>query len=260
MIRLLKIEWFKIKSYRTFWFFLLAYFIMIILLFLSPQVLTIGPIKFLSSETLKFPYVWQNITFLVSKFFNLLMAILVISLITNEFTYRTIRQNIIDGLSKEEFITSKILLITTLSLAITIFVLLFGLVIGFINSESVGAGNIFERSSFILGIFIQSFAILSFATFLAFVLQRTGLAVVIFLLYILVFESIIRNYLEGDFTKYFPSKAIHSIISTPYHELLNTMPGMAIQSTIFDFQLLAAIIYSGLFLFGSYYLIKKKDI
>ena len=262
MIRLIKIEWLKIWPYRTFRFMLAAYFILILLLFLSPQVLNIGPFQVLSKETLKFPFIWQNMAFIISKFFNLLMCIVIISMITNEYSYRTVRQNVIDGMSRKEFILSKVLLIFLLSLAIALFVLIFGFFLGLSYSSSEDFSKIFTRSSFILGIFLQSFAIMSMAAFIAFVVKRTGLALVVFLLYILVVESLIRNQLEGDVVKFFPSKSIHSIIRTPYLEISPVLDsvGFVLQNHIFTMPLVAAMIYTGLFLYGSYYLVRKSDL
>ena len=54
-----------------------------------------------------FPDIWQNLAW-TSGLLKMGVAIMVVVSITNEYTYRTIRQNIIDGMSREEFLLSKV--------------------------------------------------------------------------------------------------------------------------------------------------------
>ena len=100
MIRLLKIDLLKLTNYRTFW-------IMVILYFATMGVITSSGMEFLKWLVSKgadfndvdilrvplyhFPDIWQNLTY-VSLFFKLVLAVVVIISITNEFSYKTVRQ------------------------------------------------------------------------------------------------------------------------------------------------------------------------
>ena len=62
-----------------------------------------------------FPIIWHITTFFASQF-KFFFAIVVVSMIGNEYSNKTIKQNLIDGLSKKEFILSKFYTIIFFSL------------------------------------------------------------------------------------------------------------------------------------------------
>ena len=107
MLHLLQIDLKKLTSYRTFWVVCGLYFFtlgtttasgMEFLKWLVSMGASFGTeINITRIPFYHFPDVWQNITF-VSGFFKAILAFMVVISITNEFTYRTVRQNIIDGL------------------------------------------------------------------------------------------------------------------------------------------------------------------
>ena len=76
-----------------------------------------------------------------SSFFIYIPSIVVIMLITNEYTYRTNRQNIIDGWSRKDFMTAKMIDVLLLSAIVTILYAVVVLFIGLTNTESSAAGK-----------------------------------------------------------------------------------------------------------------------
>ena len=114
MIKLLKIELKKILTYKIFWIILGLYFLFLALgmilaeFMVNSMVTDINkrmPIPFPKAVIYNFPDIWQNLTFFASiRFVMIFPAIIVIILITNEFANKTIRQNIINGMSKNEFL------------------------------------------------------------------------------------------------------------------------------------------------------------
>ncbi len=119
MNRLLKIEWNKIFYNTGTRVFIILYFVMIALM--GATLPNIKPningleINFIKLGALDFPAIWHNITWLIGfgKFF---LAIIVINNITNEYSFGTFKQNTIDGLTKTEFLNTKVLM----NLAITL--------------------------------------------------------------------------------------------------------------------------------------------
>jgi len=126
MLHLLKIEFRKMYSYRTFWVVCGLYFLTIgfstatgmeFLKWLSNTIGKFG--QELNTDRIPlyhFPDVWLNLVWW-SGFFKVSLGIMVVISITNEYTYRTIRQNVIDGLSRWEFLLSKVLMNVVLSAA-----------------------------------------------------------------------------------------------------------------------------------------------
>src|SRR5271170_1366948 len=141
MLHLLKIDLKKLTNYRTFWvvcglyFFTLAFVTasgMEFLKWLASKGAEFGAnININRIPLYHFPDVWQNLVF-ISGMFKIVLAIMVVISITNEFQYRTIRQNIIDGMSRWEFLQSKMLTNILLSLMSVAMVFLIALVTGLI--------------------------------------------------------------------------------------------------------------------------------
>src|SRR5690606_20889818 len=59
--------------------------------------------------------IWQNMAW-ITFLFKYILAFMVIISICQEFSLRTVRQNMIDGLSRKEYIVSKVGLVAVLSL------------------------------------------------------------------------------------------------------------------------------------------------
>ncbi|MDI3320842.1 ABC transporter permease [Pinibacter soli] len=116
MTNLLKIEWLKIKAYPAFWWVLVITAIsypavnycmsVVYHHFLDdPKMATI---KLMIGNPFAFNEVWHTVAYF-SSWFILFPAIIVIMLITNEYTFKTYRQNIIDGWSRNQFLSAKLL-------------------------------------------------------------------------------------------------------------------------------------------------------
>src|SRR5690606_27867356 len=145
MLRLLKIEWNKIYYYKTTRIFTLISFGMliavgIILAFIKPE---IGGMKLDIAQLgmFDFPEVWQTITYLVA-IAKIFIAVIIITNVTNEYSNRTLKQNLIDGLSKKEFLTSKFFTNVIFATLSTIFVFGIALILGLVFSSN--KENIFK--------------------------------------------------------------------------------------------------------------------
>ena len=109
MIRLLQIEFIKLWNNRASKVLIISYFALLTSIALVAAIkFDIGPIKFHLADQgiFNFPYIWHFNTF-ITAFFKLFLAIVIVSMMSNEYSNKTIKQNLIDGLSKKEFILSK---------------------------------------------------------------------------------------------------------------------------------------------------------
>src|SRR3954463_10705547 len=112
MLRIARTEWLKIKKYRAFWL------VMVITALTYPGInymslaiyneattqknSTRELAKMLFGNPFSFPETWHTTAYF-SSLFIFIPAIVIIMLITNEYTYKTNRQNIIDGWSRKDF-------------------------------------------------------------------------------------------------------------------------------------------------------------
>lgn len=196
MFRLLKIELLKLLPYRTFKILFIIYLLLMVLWLLAGRGIS-DSIGLPQDQMLGFPNIW-NYYALYACYFNIILAILVIFVTCNEYTYRTLRQNVIDGLQRNEAVEGKILLIILLSLICTAVLTISGLIGGMIYSNADNKGDFLQHSGFIFAYLIQSFGMMSMGYFFGTLFKRTGLAVIIFLIFLFPVDVILRTGILPD--------------------------------------------------------------
>jgi ABC-2 type transport system permease protein len=273
MIRLLKIELEKYLSYKAFWLMLLFYALLLaIMIFGIPGLIDYiaeksgEPSKFriFKAIVFNFPDIWQNIAFVASArfFIKIVLGIIIIILVTNEFHFLTIRSNIISGFDKKDFLIAKVELIVLLSLFSTIIIFLSGLYLGFVNSISKSIFDVFGKMLFLLGYFIEIFSYLSFCLLIAIIFKRTGITFVVHFVY-LITEPIIDYNISDKVTPYLPFNAINNIIRTPNTSLIKVKSpdfNYDFQVGISGYDVVICLAYAALFIVISYFILKKRDI
>ncbi|HEY0355600.1 MAG TPA: ABC transporter permease [Flavisolibacter sp.] len=227
MGNLLKTEWLKIKNYRIFWWMAvisaLTYpginyiFYQIYKEFLrETNKQAKGMLDFMIGNPFTFPEVWHTVAF-ASSIFVYIPAIVVIMFITNEYTYKTHRQNIIDGWSRNRFISAKMVDVLIISLVMTIIYLLVAFGIGYTNMED-STGDMWSKSQYILFFFLQTFSQLSIAFLIAFLTRKAFIALGIFIFYKLILEKLLVGLAEwklGDIGRFLPFEISNRIIPYP---------------------------------------------
>ena len=201
MLELLRIEWMKVKNYRAFWIFTILYFVSIAginyigyyINSLTVQNVPMG--EALLGSPFSFPKIWNTVGFM-SSWLLYFPGILFIMLLTNEFNFKTHRQNIIDGWERKQFITVKFVFAFIFSLAATLFNVIMAVILGLVTS----ANNFsFTGTENIIYIFIQTFSYISFAMFMAILFRRSGAAIAVFFLYGLIFEWLLTALINFKF-------------------------------------------------------------
>ncbi len=269
MNKLLTIEWLKLKSYRPFWILLTLYFLVLglvcssVMLYL--EYIASKGVQFESIDPSVVPFydfndIWQNITYLAT-FFKIFLGFIVVMSITNEFDYKTIRQNIIDGLTKTEFISTKLLLILLLTVVNTLFLLLLGIILGWIYSPVQGLDVMFDQAGFLLAYFLDVLTFLVFALLVGMLIKRTGFAIVLLAFYSLFIEPIgvliLSNfYADYTFYNYFPIRAINNLITIPFGKYIF----QEIQDYVAILDIIVVFVYLGLFTFLNYWILQRSDI
>lgn len=267
MLHLLKIDLKKLVDYRTFWIICGLYFFTLVtgaasgmefLKWLARTIEGFGQsININRIPLYHFPDVWQNLAW-ASGLLKIGIAIMVVISITNEFTYRTIRQNIIDGLSREQFLISKML--TNLVLAGLSMVLVFVIasITGMIYSPQFDYPYGFTGIGFYPAYFLEVFAFLSFALMLGILIQRSGLTIILLLnsyLIELIIKENIDNYLPG-IIPYFPLESIMNLVPMPFARYAF----QEIRDYVTFGSIAIAAVWTFLFNYFSYLKLKKSDI
>lgn len=193
MLHLLKIEWLKVKSYKAFWIFSILYSFAILGINYTGYYVNELTVENLPQSQLlfgspySFPKVWQTVGWM-SSWLLYFPGILFIMLLTNEFNFKTHRQNIIDGWTRGQFVSVKFVFAIIFSAIATFFNFLVALLFGFVTTGSHFSFSGFENVGYI---FIQTTAYITFAMFLAVLFRRSGAAIAVFFLFGLIFEWLI---------------------------------------------------------------------
>jgi len=240
-MKLLAIEWLKIKRYRTFWV-LVGLFLLLLPLWnyeVANGLIKMGGgkngINFLST-VYSFPQVWGNIGFWGSIFI-MFITILVIIITTNEYAFRTDRQNVIDGWNRMQFFHAKIGLVISLSLAATLYLFILGMAFGGVNSGSLS--GLFIEFQQVGYFFLLSVDYLGFGLFLAIWIRKSGLAIGLFLLYSLIIENIlqwsINHYTDMPYGNLLPLQASDELLPFPVMQMAKNMisGGATISMTVY---------------------------
>ncbi|MEM6644152.1 MAG: ABC transporter permease [Bacteroidota bacterium] len=273
MIRAFVLEWLKLKHYRVFWIlfglYLLAQLIItnggiFLLEWLKNQGADFDGIDPTLLPIYDFPDIWQNSTWLAS-FVNLLIAFIVIVSVNNELSYNTLRQNIIDGVSKKEFVLSKVAIILFLSGICTVVLFISGLVAGFLYSHVTDLKYVFSKLEFLLAYFLQLVAISMFAFAIALLIRKAGFAIVFIFLYCIFFEPIATTIMEyapfakpytAGFVKFFPVYSFRNLIDVPFPKYILK----EINDQIFWYEWLIVLAWIGLFSTFIYRRLTRKDL
>jgi len=229
MFSLIQIEWLKIKKYPAFWAMLIIVLLTYpaanlmfynVYLDITTQKGTQMLAKMFLGNPFAFPETWHTVAY-ISSFFVILPSILVIMLVTNEYQYKTQRQNVIDGWTRRQFMASKLIDVFIVSAITT---LLYALVaIGFsIYADTFDPTKMWEQSYYIGLFFLQTFAQLSIAFLLGYLIKKAFIALGIFLFYYLIVENIATGYIRmkaekigGDLGRYLPFEISDRMIVAP---------------------------------------------
>ncbi len=230
MLHLIKLEWLKVKNYRTFWIIFILYLIGIIgANYITHEIQGMiwgaeakknpssAMLKFiLGNPPYSFPQVWQMVA-QTSSYLLIIPGLLTVILFTNEYSYKTHRQNLIDGLTRYEFISSKILTVIIISLISTLLVGVTALAFGYTGDKPLS----FERLLFIGYSFIQSLNYCFFALLISVLFRRSGISIGVYFIYVVILEFVLffvfKRYVYN--TGYFlPVESADGLISAPLFE------------------------------------------
>lgn len=273
MVRLLKIEWLKLKHYRPFQVLIAAYAVLLalviggvhfFLVYLKNQGADFRGFDPTMIPFYDFPDIWQNIAY-IATYFKLLLAFIVIISIANEVEFRTLRQNIIDGLSKKEWLASKLLFLLSLSIGSTLLLFLIGIATGLIHSHPDGLRFMFHSFNFLLVYGFEVFTFLTFSLLLTLIVRRAGLVIVGLTMYTLAFEPFVALLLMnvpemahwGPYiAPYFPIRAINNLIPFPFPRYVL----QEIQDYVALKEFLVVVLWLGFNVGMSYWILKKRDL
>lgn len=275
MFRLLDIEIHKLKYNRASRILIAIYFLLLTSIALIAAIkFDIGPVQFHLADQgiFNFPYIWHFNTY-IAAIFKFFLLLVIVSMMANEYSNKTLKQNLIDGLSKQEFILSKFYTVVLLSLVSTIFVFVVSLILGFIYSDFTEISIVFADLQYLVAFFIKLVAFFSFGLFSGILVQRSAFAVGAMLVWY-IFENFVKGMLfwkhkdiANELMRIFPLEAMNNLIKEPFTRLsaVKTVAKQVGETFSKDFSvqfldIFIVLIWTVIFIYGSYYLLKKRDL
>jgi len=277
MFRLLTIEFHKLKYNKASKVLSIIYFGLISATALISAIkYSFGDFTFHFADMgfYNFPYIWHFNTYIAAilKFFLLLV---IVSMMSNEYSYKTLKQNLIDGLSKKEFILSKFYTVIAFAFVSTIFVFIVTLILGVSFSDFNELSIIFSGLEYIVAFFFKLVGFFSFGLFLGVLVKRSAFAVgamiVWFFIELIIFGILGWKFVSWDTAQkikdFFPLESISNLIKEPitrHNAISSTINSMGENITKnYDVEfttILVVSVWTFIFIYLSYALLKKRDL
>lgn len=272
-MKLFSIEWLKLRHHLFFWIGMGLYALSMILLISG-----FGSFKLFANEGeeqqgmiamqtfgeagfYKLPHLWHNITYLAG-YFKFIPTFLLIFFISNEYQYKTFRQNVIDGLSKSQFYVSKLLSAVFFSLISLIIIFLTGLVIALIFNTDASLAEYLDGADYLLAFFAEVLFMMVFALFLTFLFRRSTVTIIVILAYYFIVEPILGFAIGQPIKYYLPTAPSRELILQPFTRLLqaDAILGTTSTDSVSLKYLLTTVFYTLIFASLGWYLIKRRDL
>ncbi len=273
MTHLFKIEWLKIKNYTAFKVLSLCFVVGVVLVNYAVFAIqknvsaNADGASLISFSPYNFDLTWQTTSY-ATGYLLILPAMIIIMLISNEYMYRTNRQNIIDGWSRWQFISVKLCMAFIIAIVCTLLVFLTALFFGVASGTSFSANGISSVGYF----FLKALSYNMFAVLISVLVKKTGFAIGVFFIY-LAGENFASSMLDmlslklksaksidlGGLGSYLPLNASDGLLHFPDNPL-KSMAARAFPTEYTWVVLVFAIFYLVLFIWWSANKYLKADL
>jgi ABC-type transport system involved in multi-copper enzyme maturation permease subunit len=278
MKRLLAIELQKIWKNRASRVLTISYFVILSFIALIASInIKIGSFQlhFAEMGIFNFPFIWHFNTYIAAilKFF---LAIVIVSMMANEYSYGTLKQNLIDGMSKKEFVLSKFLTVVLFAFVSTFFVFIMSLILGYSFSSYTELSIVFSDMDYLLAYFVKLVGFFSFCLFLGVLVKRSAFAIGFLFVWniiegiangILTFKVFPESNTAKQITQFFPLESMSNLIVEPITRLsvIKNIQTAVGDTNVKDYSvhfssIFIVLVWTTLFIFLSYKIIKKRDL
>lgn len=269
IIQLLQLEWLKYKNNRTFLisFILFAIFlpssVMVILSFGEFPPPLPQPRSFFN-----IPDIWEFIGYAGNWLAYFIFGFLGVYMVTVETANRTIRQSVINGMSRFNVVSGKVIFLVVIAIAATIFYILSALILASLGSEPYQGQPFFGENWIIFRFFLTVLSYLVFGFLIGLITRSMGLGVLIYFMYVFFIEAALRylvhyNITGGRSMIFYPMNAVEDLTPSPLYD----MPGLESNMNM-DFKLfmtpteaiITSSIYLIIFIVVCYQIVLRRDL
>jgi len=266
IIKLLQLEWSKFRKNSVISllmvFFLLFFPLSLYFGSVLDKVADFFPMKV---DILAAPLIWDYLGYAGNWIVFFFLGVMVIYTVTVDVTNKTMRQNIITGMSRTEYYLAKVSVILVLATVATLYYFLLAVIIGGLNTDGSSISEILKNDLAVPRFWLMSFAYMNFALLIAFVIRKAGVAVFIYLTYILMGEPLIKIWLqkylsESTVMNYLPMNSVEDLMPAPVFKMAENLTTDGSEVLLGHGQAaIATTIYAVIFIFLSYRFFLSKD-
>ena len=219
---LLSLEWKKYNKNLIFRILILAYAVLLpSALMLGKKLKDVPPPLDSNQVFFMFPTVWEYLGYIGNWMSFFFLGFFAVLMVTTEFSNRTLRQNIINGLQRWQFLLAKLYFAIAISAGVALYYATCALIIGYFNTDYVVWNKVFQHADLIPRFFLMTFAYMTFGIFLGVLIKRTGIALFAYFAYIMFVEVILRwgvhlYFLKHRSMHFYPLNAFEDLVPTPF--------------------------------------------
>lgn len=227
MLKLLALEYDKFRNNGVVMTLTLLY----VLLF--PTILFLGK-QFTSLPNIpnplvmyEFPIVWDYMGFVGSWMTSSFLGFMVIYMFTSEIGNKTLRQGVINGMTRKEFYLGKVLSILVISLIATIFYWIVTFAIGYFHTDGIDLELVLDNNWAGVKFFLMTFGYLTFALLLSVLLRSSGITIFLYFVYVMMIDTLLKyalvaliatdylSFIPMSFVNYLPINIIEDAFPLP---------------------------------------------
>jgi len=227
---LFDLEWTKYKSNKTMAVMLIS----LVIIFPLAVLLVSSFIDRVGTDGVKEILFSQDRFWMLTGYINnwlvyFFMAFLGIFMVTMEYSNKTLRQNLITGLLRSDFLLSKLLTLMIISILLTLWFYFITVLFSFyLGIETVL--NPYELKSVLTAHILMCFGYGVVGLLFGLIFKNMGLSIILFLLYASILEPAFsgllhRSILGGNGHLFYPVSTIKNLLPFPYLDFADVLMG-----------------------------------
>jgi len=269
LIHLFSLEWLKFKNNSVFILFGSMFLLTFPLaIFVGKEIKNLPPPLPNNSIFYEFPTNWEWLAYEGSWLVCFFLAFIVMNMITSEVSHKTLRQNIITGLTRKDFFLAKLISVFALCIAATLFYVIVALLIGFFHNDPYSLDGAFSDKLWVLRYFLMCLGYLSFAFMIGFIIRSPGISIFFYISYTFLIEPALKwvvhyKIFSNSSINYWPMNAVEDLTPMPLMKYTENLPRQDLDFSFLlepNHAIVAVTIYSALFIGIAYWHFMSKDI
>jgi len=268
VFQLLHLEWLKYQKNTTFRVTVILYFLLLPALpFILLSFDTLPPPLPSPTDFFDFPDIWGLFAYTGNWLAYFLFGFLGVYIISVDTANKTLRQSVINGLSRKQVIIGKVMFMLTFAIIATLFFVLIVFLSGYFGSDPYAGRPLLGEEFIIARYFLMCVAYLFFGFFIGLLIKSIGVSTMLYFLYVFFIEAAIRYLIHLNIFKdsrsmiFYPMNAVEDLTPFPF----GAKEASSSINLSFDLfmtpteALITSIIYTAIFTFSIVYIMLKRD-